>query len=117
MESHYRSDLSRTDCPAIMKQPETALPRIVPLSESALTIEFGETIDPHTNESVLAFATAVERAGLPGILDLPFRHGLFRSVPYRRGHDDRAFPCLDDGNEHNPATCPHDSYHSRVVWR
>jgi inhibitor of KinA len=34
-----------------MKQPETTLPRIVPLSESALTIEFGETIDPRTRMS------------------------------------------------------------------
>ncbi len=70
MGNHYRSDISPTDGPASMKQPETALPRIVPLSESALTIEFGETIDPRTNESVLAFATAVEQAGLQGFLEV-----------------------------------------------
>lgn len=53
-----------------MTQPVTATPRIVPLSESALTVEFGETIDVHTNDLVLAFAAAVEQAGLAGFLEV-----------------------------------------------
>ncbi len=70
MGSRYRSDILRTDGPTIMKPPQTGIPRLIPLSESALTVEFGETIDVQTNDSVLAFATAVERAGLPGFLEV-----------------------------------------------
>jgi allophanate hydrolase subunit 1 len=96
-------------------------PRIVPLSESALTIEFGETIDPHTNESVLAFATAVERAGLPGILEVV---PTYRSVtvyfdPFRTdvatmtGH----FRALMTATNTPPLRAPTTHNHSRVVWR
>ncbi len=53
-----------------MKPPVDVPPRIVPLSESALTVEFGETIAPHTNDLVLAFAAAVEQADIPGFREV-----------------------------------------------
>ena len=46
------------------------IPRIMPFSEQGLTVEFGSTIDLQTNELVLAFAAAVERATLPGVMDV-----------------------------------------------
>jgi len=45
-------------------------PRIVPLGEQGLTVEFDETIDPCTNKLVLAFAAAVERATIPGFVEV-----------------------------------------------
>ena len=48
----------------------TTAPRIIPLSESALTVEFGETIDVRTNELVLAFSVAVEQAAIPGFSEV-----------------------------------------------
>lgn len=45
-------------------------PRIVPLGEQGLTVEFDETIDLRTNELVLAFADAVERATIPGFMEV-----------------------------------------------
>ncbi len=46
------------------------IPRIIPLGEQGLTVEFGETIDLRTNELVLAFAAAVERATIPGFVEV-----------------------------------------------
>ena len=43
---------------------------MIPLGEQGLTIEFGETINLQTNESVLAFAAAVERAAIPGVMEV-----------------------------------------------
>ncbi len=48
----------------------TAASRIVQLSESALTVEFGNTIDVRTNELVLAFTAAVEQTAIPGFLEV-----------------------------------------------
>lgn len=53
-----------------MKQSVNAVPRIIPLSESALTVEFGETIDIRTNELVLAFSAVVTQAAIPGFLEV-----------------------------------------------
>jgi KipI family sensor histidine kinase inhibitor len=118
MESRYRNDISRADCPAIMKQPEITIPRIVPLSESALTIEFGETIDPRTNESVLAFATAVEQAGLPGFLEVvpTYRSATVYFDPFRTdvstmtGH----FRALMTATNRPPLRAP--TTHTIPVW-
>lgn len=45
-------------------------PRILPLSEQSVTVDFGSTIDLETNEWVLAFAAAVERATIPGVIEV-----------------------------------------------
>lgn len=39
------------------------------LSEFAVTVEFGNTIDLRTNELVLAFTAAVDQAGIPGFVE------------------------------------------------
>lgn len=46
------------------------IPHIVPLSEQGVIVEFGSTIDLRTNELVVAFAAAVERAMIAGVLDV-----------------------------------------------
>ncbi len=45
-------------------------PRILPAGDCALTVEFGDAIDPAINDLVLGFAEAVEELGLPGILEV-----------------------------------------------
>lgn len=45
-------------------------PHIVPLSEQGLIVEFGSTIDLQTNQLVVAFAAAVERAAIPGVMEV-----------------------------------------------
>jgi KipI family sensor histidine kinase inhibitor len=47
-----------------------AIPRILPLGEQGLTVEFGESIDLRTNELGLSFAAAVERATIPGVMEV-----------------------------------------------
>lgn len=44
--------------------------RMIQLSESAITVEFGDTIDLRTNELVLAFTAAVDQAGIPGLMEV-----------------------------------------------
>ncbi len=41
--------------------------RILPLGDQALTVEFGDRIDPALNDAVLAFSAALERLHLPGV--------------------------------------------------
>ncbi len=43
------------------------MPRIVPMSEYALTIEFGDGITIRTNERVLAACAIIDQAALPGV--------------------------------------------------
>jgi inhibitor of KinA len=50
--------------------PERRYPRVLAAGDAALTVEFGETIDPILNERVLAFATAVETLAIPGLLEV-----------------------------------------------
>jgi inhibitor of KinA len=45
-------------------------PRILPLGDSGLTIEFGERIDPAIHERVLASMHELEQEPLPGQLDM-----------------------------------------------
>lgn len=45
-------------------------PHIVPLGDSAITIEFGNEINPETNARVVAFAQMVRAQGWSGILDV-----------------------------------------------
>lgn len=44
--------------------------RMIQLSESAVTVEFGNTIDLHTNELVLAFTATVDQAEIPGLIEV-----------------------------------------------
>lgn len=53
-----------------MIKPERRYPRVLAAGDAALTVEFGETIDPILNERVLAFATAVETLAIPGLLEV-----------------------------------------------
>src|SRR5687768_17512626 len=65
------------------------MPRIVPFTEQGLTVEFGSTIDLHTNDLVLAFADAVERAAIPGVIDVvPTYHAA--TIYYDLLHTDAA---------------------------
>lgn len=68
--SRYPNNHSRLDQRAAVKKPVNVTPRIVPLAEQGLTVEFGESIDLRTNELVLSFAAAVERATIPGVREV-----------------------------------------------
>jgi KipI family sensor histidine kinase inhibitor len=54
--------------PAVPQQVE--YPRIVPVGDSALLIEFGSGIDPEVNTSVYALAAQIEAAGNPAVVEL-----------------------------------------------
>ena len=47
----------------------TAWPRFLPVGDTALSVEFGSTIEPDINDRVVAFDRAVTAAGLPGIVE------------------------------------------------
>ncbi len=47
----------------------TAPPRFLPVGDTALSVEFGSTIEPDINDRVTAFDRAVTAAGLPGIIE------------------------------------------------
>ncbi len=44
--------------------------RLAPLGDSAITVEFGDEIDPQTNARAVAFAKTVVDQGWPGIFDV-----------------------------------------------
>ena len=44
-------------------------PRFLPVGDTALSVEFGNTIEPGINDRVVAFDRAVKAAGLPGVLE------------------------------------------------
>lgn len=53
------------------EESPTAQPfRLLPLGDAALTVEFGNEIDPALNERVIAFADALRAQGWPGIGDI-----------------------------------------------
>lgn len=45
-------------------------PRIVPVGDAAILIEFGETVDPEINAAVLALDATIARLALPGVVEL-----------------------------------------------
>lgn len=47
----------------------TAPPRFLPVGDTALSVEFGSTIEPAINDRVVAFDRAVTAAGLAGIVE------------------------------------------------
>lgn len=46
------------------------MPRIVPLSECAFTVDFGDEISLQTSELVLTFSAAVDQAAFPGVVEV-----------------------------------------------
>jgi KipI family sensor histidine kinase inhibitor len=52
------------------RNPWPAFPRILPLGDGAITIEFGDRIDPEIHQRVLACVDALDQAPLPGQLDI-----------------------------------------------
>lgn len=44
-------------------------PRVLAAGDAAVTVEFGETIDPEVNDRVLAFTRGVERLALSGVIE------------------------------------------------
>jgi KipI family sensor histidine kinase inhibitor len=45
-------------------------PRILPLGDIGLLVEFGESIDPAVNDRAVSFARTVERARVPGVIEV-----------------------------------------------
>ncbi len=45
-------------------------PRILPLGDVGLLVEFGDSIAPAVNDRVVSFAQAVERARVPGVVEV-----------------------------------------------
>jgi KipI family sensor histidine kinase inhibitor len=53
------------------EESPTAQPfRLLPFGDAALTVEFGNEIDPALNERVIAFADALRARGWPGVIDI-----------------------------------------------
>ena len=50
--------------------PDPRHPRIVPVGDSAILVEFGESVDPAINAAVLAFDAELARRALPGVVEL-----------------------------------------------
>ncbi len=61
-----------------MTNHDRRYPRLLPVGDAALTVEFGDRIAPEINDLVLAFAQAVER------LDRDERRGIVEIVPTYR---------------------------------
>jgi KipI family sensor histidine kinase inhibitor len=64
-------------------------PRILPCGETALSIEFGNAIDPWTHRRVHALARALRTANLRGILELSptYRSLLVQYDPWELSHE------------------------------
>jgi KipI family sensor histidine kinase inhibitor len=63
-------------------------PRILPSGDTALTVEFGRTIDEAVNRSVLAFDQLVAAAALPGVVETvpTYRSLLVHYDPLQTSH-------------------------------
>lgn len=44
-------------------------PRVLPAGDAALTVEFGESIDPEVNDRVMTFTRAIESLDLTGLIE------------------------------------------------
>ncbi len=58
-----------TGNPSSSRQSTFSPPRFLPVGDTALSVEFGDTIEPDLNDRVVAFDRAVTAAGLPGVLE------------------------------------------------
>ena len=82
-EPAYPNDNSRFNHRTIAEKPVNVTPRIGDGVSRRSTVEFGETIDLQTNKLVLAFASAVERATIPGVIEVVRRTALPPSTSTR----------------------------------
>lgn len=53
-----------------MTNNDSRYPRVLPAGDAALTVEFGDRIEPEIHDQVLAFAEHVPALQLPGILEV-----------------------------------------------
>lgn len=53
-----------------LRRTSRAILRLTPLGDSAITVEFGDEIDPRINARAIAFATTVAQQEWEGILDI-----------------------------------------------
>lgn len=74
--------------PEISGAPMTASPRILPSGDTALTVEFGSSIDPAINRRVLALDRNVASDGVPGVTETvpTYRSLLVHYDPLRIGY-------------------------------
>lgn len=63
-------DLMRKNITAEKGLNSEALPKLLAIADTALLIEFGNTIDSSTNKSVLGLMRAIDKAMLPSILEI-----------------------------------------------
>jgi inhibitor of KinA len=49
---------------------ETVFPRLVPVADRALLVEFGDTVDDQVHDKVLALDAALREAAIPGIVEV-----------------------------------------------
>jgi inhibitor of KinA len=66
------------------------VPRIVPIGDSAVVVEFDARIDPHVNDRAVSLAARMREAGIPGVRDVV---PTYRSVavyfdPLRTSYDE-----------------------------
>lgn len=61
-----------SDSPTSAERQPSASPtfRLLPLGDAAITVEFGNKVDPALNERVIAFADCLRAQGWPGLLDI-----------------------------------------------
>lgn len=76
-------------CPSGLHSPTRSPPRFLPVGDTALSVEFGNTIEPDINDRVMAFDRAVTAAGLPGIVETvpSYRAVLVEYEPRRLSYD------------------------------
>ena len=53
-----------------MNEPRPSYPRILPVGDAALTVEFGDQIRPDLNNKVYALERAINLSTLPGIVEM-----------------------------------------------
>lgn len=53
-----------------MNETNKSYPRILPVGDAALTIEFGSVIDPTINQKVFALEETIHEHNLPGIIEM-----------------------------------------------
>lgn len=97
-----------------MMAPSKRFPRVLPCGDSAVTVEFGETIDSERNAQVLALAAALERSPVDGIIEtVP----TYRSLLVHYAVTKIGFEQLRDRLQEMISTLSPESIRPRRVWR
>lgn len=80
-----------------MKDNSRSSARYLPFGDSALLIEFGDTVSLETNRRVLALDEAVSKAGIRGVEELvpTYRSLLLRYDPSKVGYEQLVFEVRD----------------------